>query len=329
MLILSEAEVRALLPLEQVIPLMEDALRAFSTGAVLQPVRQALRIAPYDGYLGLMPAHLRAPGGEALGAKAVTFYTGNAGRGLPTHMAVILLWEPTTGTPLAMMDGRLITELRTAAVSAAATKALAAPEAGVLALLGAGVQARSHLAALRIVRPLRAVRVWSRTPERRRTFAGEMSDRDLSITVCETPEAAVRGADLIVTATSSPGPVLRGRWVTPGAHINAVGAPRPDWRELDGEAVAMARVFVDSRAAAIVESGDVIQALQEGAIEEDHIRGEIGDVFAGRLPGRTGPEEVTLFKSLGMAVEDVAAAAYVHALARERGAGREIDLEHG
>jgi len=327
MLILSEAEVRALLPLEQVIPLMEDALRAFSTGAVLQPVRQALQIAPFDGYLGLMPAHLRTPGGEALGAKAVTFYTANAGRGLPTHMAVILLWDPATGTPLAMMDGRLITELRTAAVSAAATKALARSEAGVLALLGAGVQARSHLAALRIVRPLRAVRVWSRTAERRDTFASEMSDRGLPITVCETPDAAVRGADLIVTATSSPAPVLLGRWVAPGTHINAVGAPRPDWRELDAQAVAMARLFVDSRAGALAESGDVIQALHEGAIREDHVRGEIGEVFAGRIPGRTGPDDVTLFKSLGMAVEDVAAAAHVYALARERGVGREIDLE--
>jgi alanine dehydrogenase len=329
MLVLSEREVRALLPLEQTIPLMEEALRAFSTGMVLQPVRLALPISPYGGYLGVMPAHLHAPDREILGAKAVTFYTANAERGLPTHMAVVLLWDPATGTPLAMMDGRLITELRTAAVSAAATDALAAPQAGILALLGAGVQARSHLAALRLVRPLREVRVWSRTPERRESFAREMSVGDLPVVVCETPEAAARGADLIVTATSSPTPVLQGPWVAPGTHINAVGAPRPDWRELDGRAVAMARLFVDSRDAAVVESGDLIQALEEGMIEEHHIRGEIGDVFAGRVPGRTDPREVTLFKSLGMAVEDVAAAAFVYARARERGTGREIDLEQG
>ena len=329
MLILSEVEVRRLLGMERAIALMEDALQAFSTGAVLQPVRQALHIAPYDGYLGLMPAHLRLPGAEALGAKAVTFFTRNAERGLPTHVAVILLWDPATGAPLAVMDGRLITELRTAAVSAAATKMLAAPDAEVLALLGAGVQARSHLAALRLVRPLREVRVWSRTAVRREGFAAELSDLDLPITVCESPEAAVREADLIVTATSSPLPVLRGRWVAPGAHINAVGAPRPDWRELDAEVVAMARLFVDSRAAALVESGDVIQALHEGAIQEDHIRGEIGEVFAGRIRGRTTPGEVTLFKSLGMAVEDVATASYVYAQARTRGAGREIDLGAG
>ncbi len=325
MLILGEADVRALLQMEQTITLMEEALRAFSTGAAVQPVRLALPITPYDGYLGLMPAHLTQAGGQALGAKVVSFYTGNAQRGLPTHMAVILLWDPATGTPLAMMDGRLITEMRTAAVSAAATRALARADAGTLALLGAGVQARSHLAALRLVRPLRAVRVWSRTAERRNAFAREMSP-DLPVTACETPEAAVRGADLIVTATSSPTPVLQGRWVGRGAHINAVGAPRPDWRELDGATVAMARLFVDSRAAALVESGDIIQALSERAIGADHIRGEIGEALAGRVPGRTSPDDVTLFKSLGMAVEDVAAAAHVYALARERGMGRKISL---
>jgi alanine dehydrogenase len=324
-LLLTESDVAALLPMEAAIGLMEEALAAFSTGRVRQPVRQALLVEPYGGYLGLMPAHLRAAEGaaDALGAKAVTFYTANADRGLPTHMAVILLWDPATGQMLAIMDGRLITEVRTAATSAAAAKALARADAATLALLGSGVQARSHLEAFRRVRPLREVRVWSRTRAHAEAFARESP---LPARVCDTPEEAVRGADLIVTATSSPAPVLAGRWLAPGVHVTAVGAPRPDWRELDAEAVARSRVFVDSRAGALAESGDLLLALKDGAIDESHIAGEIGEVLAGRLVGRVGPEEITLFKSLGMAVEDVATAAYVYARARAQRVGREVDL---
>jgi len=326
-LLLRESDVTALLPMEAAIEIMAQALAAFSRGGVLQPVRQALSIEPYGGYLGLMPAHIRAAAGpEALGAKAVTFYTGNAGRNLPTHMAVILLWDAATGALLSIMDGRLITEMRTAATSAAATRALSRPDAGILALLGSGVQARSHLEALPLVRRLREVRVWSRTPRHREAFARQAGERGLPVRVCASAEEAVRGADLIVTATSSSVPVLEGRWLDPGAHINAVGAPRPDWRELDGVAVAKARLFVDSRAGALAESGDVLLALAEGAIDEAHILGEIGEVFAGTVPGRTSSQEITLFKSLGMAVEDVATAAYVYAQATARGVGQEIPL---
>ncbi|MDQ7843194.1 MAG: ornithine cyclodeaminase family protein [Armatimonadota bacterium] len=329
-LLLREAEVAELLTMDAAIEVAARALVAFSRGDVLQPVRQALSIDPHGGYLGLMPAHIRAGGGpeasEALGAKAVTFYVRNAERRLPTHMAVVLLWDPATGTLRAIMDGRLITEVRTAAVSAAATKALSRPEAGVLALLGSGVQARSHFDALRRVRSVREVRVWSRTPAHREAFAREMSDRGVSVRPCATAEEAVRGADLIVTATSSPQPVLEGRWLEPGVHINAVGAPRPDWRELDSTAVARARVFVDSRAGALAESGDLLLPMQEGVITRTHILGEIGEVLAGTIPGRTSPEEITLFKSLGMAVEDVATAAYVYAQALARGLGREVAL---
>lgn len=326
-LLLREADVAALLPMEAAIGIMEQALRAFSTGGVLQPVRLALGIEPQGGYLGLMPAHLRGDPGvsEALGAKAVTFYTRNAERNLPTHMAVILLWDSATGTLLAIMDGRLITELRTAATSAAATKVLAREDASVLALLGSGVQARSHLEALRVVRSLHETRVWSRTGAHAEAFARELGG-GTRIRVCATAEEAVRGADVIVTATSSPSPVLRGEWIAPGAHINAVGAPRPDWRELDSTAVVRSRLFVDSRAGALAESGDVVQALNEGAIGEAHILGEIGAVLAGRIPGRTSPRDITLFKSLGMAVEDVATAAYVYDQARQRGVGRHVEL---
>ncbi|HEV8354172.1 MAG TPA: ornithine cyclodeaminase family protein [bacterium] len=323
-LLLRETNVLALLTMESAIGLMESALRAHSTGDVVQPVRLTVSAERHLGFLALMPAYVTSS--EAFGAKAVTFYPGNVKRGLPTHMAMVLLWDSATGELLAIIDGRLITEMRTAAVSAAATKALARPEAGVLAILGAGVQARSHLEALRLVRSIREVRVWSRTAEHAGAFAREAARMGVDARAVPSAEAAVRGADLICTVTSATEPVLRGEWIAPGAHINAVGAPRPTWRELDTAAVARARVFVDSRAGALAESGDLLLPLQEGAIDAAHIVGEIGEVFAGMVPGRTGADDVTLFKSLGMAVEDVVTAQYVYQRAREKGVGQEIAL---
>jgi len=325
-LLLREDDVRRVLTMEDTIPLMEETLRAFSTGGTVQPVRTAVPVQRHGGFVAFMPAYLTVS--EAVGAKAVTFFPRNAERGLPTHLAVILLWDSATGALLSLMDGRLITEMRTAAVSAAATNALALPTAPLLAILGAGVQARSHVEALRLVRPLERVRVWSRTVARARTFAEEMSERyGVPVEPCGTAEQAVRDAQVIVTATSSQTPVLEGRWVAPGAHINAVGAPRPDWRELDSALVARCRLFVDSRAGALVEAGDVLLAIREGAITEQHIRGEIGECFAGAVPGRTSDEEITLFKSLGMAVEDVATARWVYQRAQARGTGESISLE--
>ncbi|HET8679689.1 MAG TPA: ornithine cyclodeaminase family protein [bacterium] len=325
-LLLREADVRQLLTMEDAIGLMEDALRAFSTGGVVQPVRTAVPVQPHAGFLALMPAYLTSK--EALGSKAVTFFPKNADRSLPTHMAIILLWDHATGELLAMMDGRLITEMRTAATSAAATKALARPEAATLGVLGAGVQARSHLEALRLVRPLERVRIWSRTATRARTFADQMAKRHrIPVKAVATPEEVVRDAQIIVTVTSSQTPVLKGEWVAPGTHINAVGAPRPDWREMDSALVRRASLFVDSRAGALVESGDLLLAIGEGAITEAHIRGEIGEVLAGRVAGRRTPEEITLFKSLGMAVEDVATARWVYERAQARGLGQHIEMD--
>ena len=325
-LLLREADVRQLLTMEDTIGLMEAALRAFSTGGVVQPVRTAVPVQPHAGFLALMPAYLTAQ--EALGAKAVTFFPRNADRGLPTHLAIVLLWDNATGALLAMIDGRLITEMRTAATSAVATKALALPEAVNLGILGAGVQARSHVEALRLVRPIERVRVWSRTAERARAFAEEMTQHHrIPIQAAAMPEEAVRGAQIIVTATSSQTPVLKGEWVAPGTHINAVGAPRPDWREMDGPLVARASLFVDSRAGALVESGDVLLAIREGAITETHIGGEIGEVLAGTIPGRRTAEEITLFKSLGMAVEDVATARWVYQRAQAQGIGQHIEMD--
>jgi alanine dehydrogenase len=288
---LDESAVVGLLHMEEVIPAMERALSDFSSGTVVQPVRTMLPVAEHGGFLGLMPAYT----GSALGTKLVAFYSHNTE--VPTHHATILLFKPDTGEPLATMDGRLITEVRTAAVSAVATEHLARSDASVLAIIGSGVQARSHLEALRLVREFRDVRVWS--PRRAVAFAEEHGVR-----AAASVEEAVRGADVVVTATTSPTPVLLGEWLSPGTHINAVGAPRPDWRELDDEVLRRAKVYVDSREAAMKESGDVIAAGEVFA--------EIGEVAAGTKLGRQSEEEVTLFKSLGLAVEDVATAELVH-----------------
>lgn len=277
---------------------MERALADLSAGRAVQPLRTVIPVADHRGFLGVMPAYA-----GSLGAKLVTFFPEN--RGVHTHHAVIVLFRPETGEPLVTMDGRLITEMRTGAVSAVATKALARSDASVLAILGSGVQARSHLNALRLVRNFREVRVWS--PRRAKQFAEEFDVR-----AAESAEGAVRGADVVVVATTSKTPVLRGEWLSPGAHVNAVGASRPDWRELDDEVLARARIFVEQREAAMKESGDVIAA--------GRIDAEIGEVVLGTAAGRVSVEEITLFKSIGVAVEDVVAAelAYRAAIAEDR-----------
>ena len=291
-LFLNEEQVRQHLRMAELIPAMEKALIEFSAGKVMQPVRSVINVDPPGGFLGLMPAHTA----DGLGLKAVTFYASNTERGIPTHMATIFLMDPETGTPLAIMDGRLITEMRTAAVSAAATKLLASPDAKILAILGSGVQARSHVEALRLVRQFEEIRVWSPTKEHAEQFAKEIGATPTSA------EKAVRGADVIVTTTNSKTPVLKGAWLKTGSHVNAIGACRPDWRELDDEAMSNV-VFVDSREGAMKESGDVILS---GA----KIYAELGVAFAGKVPSRAS--ETTIFKSLGMAVEDISAAMLVY-----------------
>ena len=289
-MILDEGAVRALLRMEDLIPVMASALADLSSGKVVQPMRVMVPIADHGGFLGLMPAY-----GGALGAKLVTFYPNN--QGVPTHHAVIVLFRPETGEPLVTMDGRLITEMRTAAVSAVATKCLARPEASVLGMLGAGVQARSHLEALRLVRTFREIRVWS--PRNARAFA-----RQFGIRAAASAAEAVRGADVVVVATTSQTPVLLGEWLSAGTHINAVGAPRPAWRELDDAVLRAARIYVESREAATRESGDVIAAGQ--------VYAEIGEVVAGAKRGRESAGEITLFKSVGVAIEDVVTAELVY-----------------
>ena len=290
---LSDADIARVLTYETLIPAMERALAEFSAGEVLQPVRNILTVEAGQRYLAVMPAVTR----QAMGAKLVSFYPKNAGTDVPTHMASIALFETATGRPLAFLDGRLITEMRTAAVSAAVTRHLAPANAKVLALIGSGVQARAHLEALRHVRRLEEVRVWSPTPAHAQRFAADTGARALD------PETAVRGADVVVVATSATEPVLRGAWLKPGAHVNAIGAPRPDWRELDDETMLGSTLIVDSREAALKESGDVILS---GA----KIFAEAGEVFANVR--RPAPGVTTVFKSLGLAVEDIATARLVY-----------------
>src|SRR2546423_13753813 len=296
MLFLDENQVRKHLRMADLIPAMEKALIDVAAGKVTQPVRQVIPVDPPGGFYGMMPA--LTPDG--LGQKIVTFYPPNAEKGIATHMALIVLNDPRTGEPLAVIDGRLITEMRPAAVSAAATKLLAAPDARILAILGSGVQARSHVEALRLVRSFQEISVWSPTFEHAKQFAEEIGGTALSA------EQAVRDADVIVTVTSSKTPVLKGKWLKPGCHVNAIGACRPDWRELDDEAMSNV-VFVDSREGAMKESGDV---LLSGA----KIYAELGEYLARKVPSRAG--ETTIFKSLGMAVEDIAAAMLVYQAAK-------------
>jgi ornithine cyclodeaminase/alanine dehydrogenase-like protein (mu-crystallin family) len=291
-LFLDEEQVRKHLQMEELIPAMEKALIDFSAGKVTQPVRSVITVDPPGGFFGMMPARTA----EGLGIKLVTFYPPNAQRGIPTHMATIFLVDPETGAPLAVMDGTLITEMRTAAVSAAATKLLAAPDAKILAILGSGVQARSHVEALRLVRQFEEIRVWSPTAGHAEKFAKTIGAKTMSA------KEAVCGADVIVTATNSKMSILRGTWLRAGCHVNAVGACRPDWRELDDETMANV-VFVDSREGAMKESGDIVLS---GA----KIYAELGEALAAKATPRAN--ETTIFKSLGMAVEDIAASLLVY-----------------
>lgn len=292
MLFLDEEQVRQHLRMADLIPAMQKALIDFSAGKVTQPVRSVINVDPPGGFFGIMPALTS----DGLGIKIVTLYASNAERGIHTHMATIFLVDPETGTPLAVMDGRLVTEMRTAAVSAAATKLFASPTAKILAILGSGVQARSHAEALQLVRNFKEIRVWSPTREHAERFAKEIGAKAMSV------EEAARGADVVVTATNSKTSILRGAWLKPGCHINAVGACRPDWRELDDEAMQNV-VLVDSHEGAMKESGDVI-------LSGTTIYAELGEALAGKVPSRKN--ETTIFKSLGMAVEDIVAAMLVY-----------------
>lgn len=323
--IVSQSDVPGLLPMAECVDLMAEVLRTLSCGEAVLPLRTAVWIPDRSGLLGLMPAYLGAP--RSMGLKAVSVMPGNHGTDLDSHQGAILLFEVEHGCLLAIIDATSVTQIRTAAVSAAATRILAREDGGDLAILGSGVQASSHLEAMGAVRRLKRVRVWSRNPENARAFAERESRRiGLRIETAADARAAVQGADLICTTTASREPVLRGEWISSGAHINAVGASFATGRELDTAAVARSRLYVDSRESALNEAGDFLIPRSEGAIGDAHIVGEIGEALLDRVPGRRSAEEITLFKSVGLAVEDLAAAHHIHAKALASGAGTSIEL---
>jgi len=341
--LLTEADVKSVLTMDDLIDTMASALKRFSTGRVVQPVRTVIPVIGDHAFFGSMPALAQDP--PSLGAKLVTVFGSNAAKGLHTHLATIVLLDPETGALVALLDGRYITESRTAAVSAVSSRLLARKNAASLAIIGSGVQARSHLEALSRVHTLRSVTVWSPTKVHRDQFVADArsqtevrlksdssltgvrpkSDSSLTPTAVDHPGEAVVGADVIVLATSSPSPVLENGWVKPGAHVISVGACRPTQREMDPALTTRARLFVDSRAAALVESGDVVMGMNEGRFSAEHIVAELGEVVNG-AEGRRSDTEVTIFKSLGMAVEDVTAADLAYRRASERGIGLELTL---
>jgi ornithine cyclodeaminase len=341
-LVVSHAEIERLLPMRECVEVMARALASLARGEVEQPLRAVLRPAGAAGVLALMPAYTSRGGvrrdderggddsdgdGAAFGVKAICVFPGNVARGMDAHQGCVVLFDGATGEPRALMNASAITATRTAAVSAVATRALAREDAGELAIIGAGVQARAHLEAIACVREIRRARVVSRRFENAQKFAEEMKPRyRFPVEACETAEEAVGGADLIVTATTAREPVLRRAWIAEGAHLNAVGTFSPQSREVDTETVAASSLFVDRRESALNEAGDLLIPLREGVINAEHIRAEVGEVLTGAHRGRTSRAEITLFKSLGLAVEDLAAAEHVYRRAREMNAGTWVEF---
>jgi len=316
LLVLSHVDVRRLLPMDECIELMEAALSDLARGRAWQPLRFVIRPPDEQTLMGLMPAHRSEPQ-RAYGLKAICIFPENPVYGLDAHQGGVLLCDGETGQLRALLDASAVTAVRTAAVSAVATRALAREDAKELAILGAGVQARSHLEALPQVRAFEKVRIWSRTPEHAQAVAAEA---ELPVEVAESAEAAVTGADVIVTATSSREPVLERAWLAPGAHVNAVGSSIPTARELDNATMAEAALFCDARESLVNEAGDYLMA----GLSEESIRAELGEVLTGSAEGRRDNEELTVFKSLGLGVEDLAAAEHVYERARAEGVGSAV-----
>ena len=325
MLIIGQKEVPALLPMAECIDVMADALATLARGGAVLPLRQMLRLPDQSGIMGMMPAYLDAP--VSLGVKIITVFNANHGTEYDSHQGVVLLFEPVHGSVVAMIDASSVTAIRTAAVSGVATNLLARADAGDLCILGSGVQARTHIDAMRQVRTIHRIRVWSRSAAHADAFArAETARLGVLVEATEYARDAVHGADIICTTTSSREPVLQGEWIAEGAHINAVGSSTPTARELDSAAVSRARLFVDRRESTLNEAGDFLIPRREGVIGDGHILGEIGELLLGTHDGRVTPGDVTLFKSLGLAVEDVAAAQFIYREAIRRGVGLSVEL---
>lgn len=326
--IIRKSEVRSLLKMSECIELMSETLKTLAQGHAVQPMRSVLRLPEKIGVLGMMPAFLGRP--QTMGVKVISVFPGNVGTEYASHQGAVLLFETEHGQLLAVIDAGEITAVRTAAVSGVATRLLARSEASNLALLGSGTQACTHLQAMRLVREIKRIRVWSLPLEHARGFAKRESKRqDVKIEPMETAQAAVEGADIICTVTSAKEPILLGPWISPGAHINAVGASNPLARELDTDTVVKSRMFADRRESVLNEAGDFLFPKKEGAVDDSHILGEIGEILVGRIQGRRSGQEITLFEALGLAVEDVASAHHVYNKAVEKGIGICVDWDGG
>lgn len=323
MIFLNEREVEALLPIGDVLSALEGAFRAQAANQIRMPVRTMA--ATDNGILGAMPASI-AGESAALGAKLVTFFPGNAATGTHTHQALVALFDPGSGQPLAIMDGRYITEIRTAATSALATRALARPDARIVAILGTGVQARAHIGALREVMHIDELRVWGRAQAKAGDVADFAGKRGLRARVADTPSDACHGAGVVCTATSARDPILASSDIEPGTHVNAVGMGGPTARELPGELMARATIVVDSMDGAFSESGNIILAMREGRLPQKPTFTLLCDVIAGKTVGRRGHDDITIFDSLGIAIEDVACARLVYARASAAGMGTQLTL---
>jgi ornithine cyclodeaminase/alanine dehydrogenase-like protein (mu-crystallin family) len=326
-LLLTDHEVRRFLPMSECIDVMEGALQSVSNGTSTLPLRTIVRLDGSHNAFASMPAIHGVGDAASIGAKIITVFPGNDATPYDSHIGVVLLFDAVHGQLLAVADASSITAIRTAAVSGLATRLLSNPDSSELALLGAGVLAMPHLDAVSHVRPISRVRIWSRSGTRAEAFAARAREtRDIEIVVCRSAREAVEGADVVCTITSARQPVLEGAWLTPGTHINAVGASLSSARELDTDAVRMARLYVDRRESAMAEAGDFLIPRSEGAIDETHIIGELGDLLLESAVGRTRPDQITLFKSLGLAVEDVAALRHIYDRATAAGAGTRIQF---
>ena len=323
--ILSQTEVTSLLPMGECIEVMDRVLRTLSSGGAIQPLRSGILLPEGRGVLGAMPGAILAP--LSFGLKAIVVFPGNDASPYDSHQGLVLLFDPEHGFPIAIMDASSVTAIRTAAVSAVATRALARRDADDLAILGSGVQARTHLEAMAAVRPLSRVRAWSPNRTRLEAFVGWARKRlGIAVEAPPGPREAVTGAGIVCTCTSSRTPVVQGAWLADGTHVNVVGSSVPSAREVDTATIVRSRLVVDRVESALNEAGDFLIAKAEGAVSDGHILGDLGDVLLGRLEGRTGPKDLTIFKSLGLAVEDLAAANHVLRKAEAGGVGLVTDL---
>jgi ornithine cyclodeaminase/alanine dehydrogenase len=325
MLILSETQVQSLIDIDELISTLEKAHVQYSTGKAVMPVRLVVPLPQIQGRITSMPGFLTED--KALGMKVVTYFQENPKQNLPAILGTIMLFSGETGKMIAVMDGSYITAIRTACASAVATKALANAGTAVLGILGAGVQARAHIQALTRVRKIERIKIYSPSGTSASRVKKDFEPIvKIAIDVAGSAEEAVRSADLLVTGSTAKEPIVKSEWLKAGVHINAVGSHRPDYREIDGPVVARAKVVVDSREAIMAECGDILLAIKEKIIDENHLYGEIGEILAGIKAGRASADEITLYKSVGIAIQDVATAKLVYRKALERSVGTNVQI---